>query len=186
MEAEEEFLEGEAYEDSLDPRIRARRYIVIDEIDDINEEIESQWVEVYEQLQSSLNKRLRQTLADCRRCPKEEAGASRKYFEQGNEEWRQLVTDIKADFHTACADFEKWRTEPGNIFQKVSVSRVQTAVAATPNYVCVIDLLTSDGDRQLSVDPDGNSENVCVSWIHRDGNRFLQKNRRPASYKDNR
>lgn len=112
MEAEEEFLEGEAYEDSLDPRIRSRRYIVIDEIDDINEEIQSQWVEVYEQLQSSLNKRLRQTLADCRRCPKEEAGASQEILtNKATEEWRQLVTDIKADFHTACADFEKWRTE---------------------------------------------------------------------------
>lgn len=111
MEADGEFLE-EDYEDSLDPRIRSRRYIVIEEIDDINDQIQSQWAEVYEHLQSSLNKRLRQTLADCRRGPKDEAGASQEILpNKATEEWHQLITDIKADFHTACADFDKRRTE---------------------------------------------------------------------------
>ncbi|KAL1439970.1 hypothetical protein MTO96_009795 [Rhipicephalus appendiculatus] len=111
-EADEELLE-EDYEDSLDPRIRSRRYIVIDEIDAINDQIESRWAEVYGQLQSSLNERLRQTLDDCRRCPKDEAGVSSQeiLLNKATEEWRQLVTDIKADFHTSCADFDKWRTE---------------------------------------------------------------------------
>ncbi|KAL3184906.1 hypothetical protein MRX96_030797 [Rhipicephalus microplus] len=110
VEANEELSE-EDYEDCLDPRIRSRRYIVLDEIDFLNHAIQSQWASVYERLQSSLNNRLRQTLDDCRQGPKDKAGTSQEIiFNKATEEWRQLVTDIKADFHTACVDFDKWRT----------------------------------------------------------------------------
>lgn len=109
-EANEELSE-EDYEDCLDPRIRSRRYIVLDEIDFLNHAIQSQWASVYERLQSSLNNRLRQTLDDCRQGPKDKAGTSQEIiFNKATEEWRQLVTDIKSDFHTACVDFDKWRT----------------------------------------------------------------------------
>lgn len=111
-ETDREALE-EDYENSLDPRITSRRYIVRDELDDINDHIQSRWAEVYAQLQRNLNKRLSQMLADCQRCKQDEAKVSQdeRLLNNTTEAWRQLVTDIRADFHTACVDFDQWRTD---------------------------------------------------------------------------
>ncbi|KAH6944237.1 hypothetical protein HPB50_002367 [Hyalomma asiaticum] len=110
-ETDKQLLE-EDYDDSMYPLISSRRCVVIDKIEAINDQIQLQWATVYAEIQRRLNSRLRQTLADCRSCPGDDAGVPQEELpSNATEAQGKLVAYMRADLHAACADFDKWRTE---------------------------------------------------------------------------
>ncbi|KAH6920678.1 hypothetical protein HPB50_028334 [Hyalomma asiaticum] len=105
-------VHGDHQEDSLDPCTWSRCYIVVDEIDAINDSLLPWRTAAYAQLGTGLRKRLGQPLAKYRRFPERAAAVPReKLLNDTTEGRRHLVTDTRADLHAACADFDKWRTE---------------------------------------------------------------------------
>lgn len=96
-----------------EPQLDARRYLVGDELGTIYEHVESRWAEICSQLRADVNRRYRELLADCRRCLESEGREAERVqlLQEMAEARRELMTEIKEEFRTKCAEFTAWRTD---------------------------------------------------------------------------
>lgn len=100
-------------EKNRDPRLDGRKFLVSDELYAIYDHIESRWAEVCSKLRASLNSRYDQFLADCRRCLQTEPRESERVQLRQDmaEARRELLLDMKGEFHAMCDDYDQWRVE---------------------------------------------------------------------------
>lgn len=101
----------DSVQDSLNPRMDARRYMVSDELCAIYERIESRWAEVCENVRADLNSRYDQFVADCRNCLEgqpDESARDELRQEMSNAR-RELIAEMKEVFRSSCDEFDQWR-----------------------------------------------------------------------------
>lgn len=98
-------------QESLDPRVDTRRYLVSEGLCAIYEHIEERWAEVCGKLRAELNGRYDKFLADCRSCLEDDSSECER--EQLRKEMsdarRELMAEMKELFRSSCDEFDEWR-----------------------------------------------------------------------------
>ncbi|XP_077564809.1 uncharacterized protein LOC144180313 [Haemaphysalis longicornis] len=128
-------------EGNPEPQHDSRRYLVGDELSTIYEHVESRWAEICAQLRANVNNRCSTFLADCRRALESEGREAERaqLLQEMSEARREIMTEIKEEFRTKCAEFTSWRrdyleTELENTCEALSENARPCVLAAVLRY----------------------------------------------------